>query len=141
MRRHLEGAAWLGLGLFAAGQSLALGLGAPSSPGSGFTPFLMSLCLCALAGILLARPAPGAAVAERPAPRPGILGIIGAIALYGVLLKPFGYLATTLVLMLILFRSAGTRWLASLVYALLVTVASYWLFVGVLKLNLPAGIF
>jgi len=61
---------------------------------------------------------------------------------YVFLFKKIGYLFSTFLLMIFVFRSMGTkRWLWALSESLLVTLLSYLFFGFILDLNLPAGFF
>lgn len=143
MSIYFEGLFWLLLSVFLGAKSAQLGLGTPRSPGPGFIPFLLAICLLVLASIFTLRSSPlrAALAAEKTRMRAGVFCVAGSIMLYVFLFKRLGYLLATFLLMLFLFRIMGTRgWGWVLVWAFMAASLTYLFFGMVLNLNLPSGL-
>jgi hypothetical protein len=81
-------------------------------------------------------------VAQKLGFRVSALCIICYIVAYVFLFRKIGYLFSTFLLMIFVFKSMGIkRWVGTLSAALLVTLLSYLFFGLILNLNLPAGFF
>ena len=142
--QYLEAFIWLSLSIFLGITSIQLDLGTFRSPGPGFMPFMVALSLFSLSLILILQIAlsPREGVAEKLGFRVSALCIICYMVAYVLLFKKLGYLFSTFLLMIFVFRSMGTkRWLWALSESLLVTLLSYLFFGFILDLNLPAGFF
>lgn len=143
-RRYADGLVWLFLSLLLGIKSVQLGLGAVSSPGPGFIPFLLALCLFSLSLLLLIQASllSKEKVALKWNLRMSVFYVVFSIGVYVFFFKKIGFLLSTFLLMTFLFRWMGTkRWLWALGKAILVTLLSYLFFGVILQLNLPAGIF
>ncbi len=138
---------WVALGCALCLGALKLGIGTPSDPGSGFLPFgtgllVLILGCFQLSGIFFRRgndtgqPAIKKDVSwKRPA------CVIVVLAFYGLVLPHLGYLVATFLAMLGLFSIYDhRRWRLALAGSLLVTIATYVLFHGLLSVQLPAGL-
>jgi hypothetical protein len=139
-----EGIIWLALSLFLGVKAVLLDLGTLSSPGPGFMPFLVALFLFTLSLILMFQMV--RSQKERRAQKLDLtwsaFSIAFSIGIYILFFKKVGFLLTTFMLMVFLFRMMGTKkWMWILSGSLFVTFLSYLLFGVALKLNLPAGIF
>jgi putative tricarboxylic transport membrane protein len=150
--REARADAWCGLlllllAVYVMREAVALELGTPTNPGSGFMIFgagaaLALLSLHQLVRALRTRRAT-AADAERAAPvRWGrILVVILVTIAYIVALRSVGYLVCTFVLLTVLFQALERgRWAARTAGAAVASLATYALFAKLLQLNLPKGL-
>lgn len=142
MSIYLEALIWLLLSIFLGAESVKLGLGKLVSPGPGFIPFLLALCLFVLSCLLIFRASSlRTDLAERPRLRASVFYVAGSIILYVFFFKRLGYLLTTFLLMVFLFRTMGTRrWGWILGGAFLATSLTYLFFGIFLNLNFPSGL-
>jgi putative tricarboxylic transport membrane protein len=142
--RYIEGVVWLCLSIFLGIESTQLGLGVFSSPGPGFIPFILALCVCLLSLLLLlqASLSKKEKIQDNVGFRVSAVYVVCLIVAYVLLFKKIGYLLSTFLLMTFFFKSMGTRrWMLALIEASLATLLSYFLFGLILKLNLPTGFF
>jgi putative tricarboxylic transport membrane protein len=137
----------LGLGavLLAAVVGVAswrFGLGSPLSPGPGFWPLLVALCIAGLGGALVLRPDAAFRAVSGAGSRWRSLWIaLGTLGFFVLALEPLGYPATTSLLLLVQFRWVeGRSWRMSLGAAVPAAVVSFAIFRLLLKVPLPAGI-
>jgi hypothetical protein len=110
-------------------------------PGAGYFPLLLSVLLALLGAIVLFKSLtiesvggdPVGAFAWRP-----LLVIVVAIAVFGRMLEPLG-LALTVPLLIVIASLAGDefRWQAVLLDAVVLTIASWAIFIWGLKLKIP----
>jgi putative tricarboxylic transport membrane protein len=143
-KKYLEGFIWLSLSIFLGIKSIQLDLGTFQSPGPGFMPFMVALFLFSLSLILILQITLSGReeVAQKLGFRVSALCIICYIVAYVFLFRKIGYLFSTFLLMIFVFKSMGIkRWVGTLSAALLVTLLSYLFFGLILNLNLPAGFF
>jgi hypothetical protein len=142
LRGRLPAAALIGVGLAGLYAASGLSFGTVRQPGSGFFPTLICILLVAFGGLALAQPV-DAAPREEAGNSPGHARVwltIAALAAYAWTLTPVGFLACTVVLLLLLLRGiGGTSWRASLSAAAIGSLACYALFTR-LGMPLPAGI-
>lgn len=143
---------WVLLGLFVSIWSYAkLGIGKFSAPGSGLMPFLLGTLFTVLAlyKVLTRIFSSSDQPAEEPTTEEQqqqvdyrkLIFVIIALFAYAILLEPLGFLLTTFLTMIILFRSAGFgRWTPAVIYALVVVLVTYFLFTY-LGVRFPPGIF
>lgn len=137
---------WLLFALYICVESLRLPLGSWRDPGPGFLPLGAGFCL----GILSAT-----AYFQRGSPKgeegqgskdskgrwKSILFILLALCGYSVFLEFLGFLLTTFLLLLLLFRFVEPQpWKTVIGGSLLASVASYVVFEIWLKTQLPRGI-
>jgi hypothetical protein len=143
-KKYLEGLIWLLLSIFLCIKTSWLGLGTFSTPGPGFTPFVVALCLFSLSLILFIQAilSQKEKVVKRLDLRMSAFYIFCSIVVYVFLFKKIGYLFSTFLLMTFLFRCMGTKWWGWVLGgAFLVTFLSYLFFGVILKLNLPTVFF
>lgn len=143
-KAYVEGIVWFFLAVFMGIKSIQMDLGTFSSPGPGFMPFIVALCLFSLASILLVQTTRTRKeqAMEKFGFRMSALYISCSIVAYVLLFKKMGYLLSTFLFMVFVFKSIGTeKWVWASGAALLVTLLSYLVFGMILQLNLPAGIF
>jgi putative tricarboxylic transport membrane protein len=131
------------LGLVAAGAliiALHLGLWVGGSPGPGLFPFVAALMLAgaSLGAALQAEPdAPGSEAADRRR----LFAYAGAVAAFGVVMKPLGMIIATIGLMLVVLRGIERRsWVVSVSFAILIAAFCWGLFKVLLGVPLPQGV-
>ena len=136
----------MGLGLFVMVLSHQLGLGGLHNPGPGFMPFLLGCFLCTTSFYtLLTSPrkreeSGGAAKDERGQIDFGKLCLVlASLFAYPLLLERLGYLITTLLILIILFRTMNNRWSSVLLASVLTVLISFLLFTY-LGIRFPKGI-
>lgn len=136
-RRDLATALFLfGFGLLAALEARTLSLGTPARPGPGFFPFYLGVLLCLIALVLILRAvwgANGGRMGEAPPserPRWGkVLFTLAALLAYALVLETLGFLLTTTLLMLFLFRTVERqRWAVALGGSIATALCAYALF-------------
>jgi putative tricarboxylic transport membrane protein len=146
---------WIGLSLFVIFFSYRLGLEDKTglegvhNPGPGLMPFLLALALLLISLYLLIVPflkksPQGAAmkmVSEKgKTPNYGKMILVLACLLgYAFLLEHLGYLVTTYLALLLLFKGMGVKWGSALFASLTTTLVTYFLFTY-LGLLFPEGI-
>jgi len=129
-------------------ESLRLGLGGVHRPGMGFLPFYAGLGLscAALVSLLktfLAVERERGAASEKTYGRSSlrVAAILAALVLYILLVSVFGFMISTFLLLVFLFKVGGfRRWTSTLLAALLSISASYLLFCSWLSLRFPKGL-
>ena len=137
---------WVGASLYACYLSLEIGFGKFGSPGPGFFPFWASVLMGAFALVHLVtvhtqKERPTAAGAGGETRWKKTLLVIVSLLLYPLLLPVLGYIITTFALIAFLFLFLGEAklyWL-KLLGALLVTLASFFVFFVLLDVRLPRG--
>jgi putative tricarboxylic transport membrane protein len=137
----------LGLSGFILLQGRELGLGRASDPGSGFILFWTGAIMTVLSGVLLVQSvlAKAAAGDRLGDPFAGlrwgkVLYVVGLMVLYATLVETFGFILTTFVLLLVLFKTVEPQsWLVSLVGSVLTTFGAWAVFVAWLGTQLPVG--
>ncbi len=127
--------------------SLLLPIGTSAAPQGGLFPLLVAILLVALSVALIAGFGKGAPAAEESIEafplgqdRRRVLAVSSALVLYSILLKPVGYLVSTVVLMGLIVHLLGLRgWPKVALTAVLTGVLSYYLFAVILEVPLPRG--
>lgn len=137
---------WIALGLFVSVKSLSLDLGRPETPGPGMFPFLVGITLifCTLpiflSAILSAKNKTVQAEESvwREIDFTKIIIVVASMAIYALILEKIGYLLSAFLVLLVLFRSIGSRkWSSSILIALLTTILTYLFFSVLLGVELP----
>ena len=140
---------WTILGIAVALISYSYRLGTLKSPGPGMMPFILGviLTLCSVPLLIKSIRSIGKKAKQSDSsPWSGvkywkILVIICSLIGYGVLLEEIGFVVVTIFFLSILFKTIDSqRWFSILITSFVITVITYLLFVGVLKVNLPLGI-
>ncbi len=140
---------WIALGLFVMGGSYQLGLGSLRNPGPGLMPFLLGLLLCLtslyiLVAFLLEKMDRGAMAA----PAKEVHGrvnfaklsvVLGSLFVYSLVFETLGFLVTTFVILVVLFRTMNNRWFTVAFASALTAVIAYTLFTY-LGVQFPKGI-
>jgi putative tricarboxylic transport membrane protein len=148
-----DGLVWVLLGIGICAASMQLRLGDFRTPGAGFLPFLAGLLLGIFGLILMLSTllsqekvqegeAEGRDRAERRWRRFATPAVTVVILFgYIVLLEPLGFLLTTFICLLSLFKlSEPERWMRPLFLACSVAVLSYLVFSVWLQCQLPKGL-
>jgi putative tricarboxylic transport membrane protein len=139
---------WMALGgLFVVG-ALQQGLMRKGVPGPGFLPFFSGLALIFLSFIVLiptlgqrGKDEGGDFFPERGSFRKLLFAVIALFA-FGFALDYGGYLLTTFLFMFFIIRLMKPKgWRTTTLVALLTAVLSYLLFVVLLEVQLPTGLF
>jgi putative tricarboxylic transport membrane protein len=140
---------WMGLGIAVAAISYGLQLGTLRNPGAGLMPFLLGilLSLCSVPILI------GSLLTIRNKAKQGDEGIwsgvefkrlilvIFSLICYAMILEKVGFVIATFLLLIILFKVIGSRkWLFALMTSAIVVFLSYLLFVTLLKVEMPWGI-
>jgi hypothetical protein len=138
---------WLLASIAVFAESLRLGIGTLRDPGMGFMTFSASGILGILALVVFVRAAlQKQTVKHEPlfsgGMWPRVLGILFALSVYAALMPFLGYLISTFALMAVLFwvlerKNPGRV----LVYALLSTLITYFVFSKWLNCQFPDGLF
>jgi putative tricarboxylic transport membrane protein len=133
--------AFLALGIGACIGASRLGFGSIHAPEPGFFPWLAGLALVGLSTALLGRSVrqAGAATASTgDRGKPALL--LGALALYVVVLEWLGYPLATAGLCAVALHILGVRWPLALTVSLGLAVVTFILFRRVLGVELPPGV-
>ena len=137
---------WIALGLFVLVKSIALDLGRLESPGPGMFPFLVGMILIfctfpVLLGAILSAKTESVRPVEslwRGIDFTKIIIVLASLAVYALVLERIGYLLSAFLVLIVLFRTVGSRkWSSSILIALLTTILSYLFFAVLLGVELP----
>lgn len=128
----------IALGLAGAAGSWALGPGTPADPGSGTWPLLVSVAITALGVVLLglARRTADTEVFSRSSWKVlvGVATMVGFVAVVGVI----GFEIPSALLAFVWLRFlGGESWRLSAIASVLIVVAFYTVFVGLLSVPIP----
>ena len=137
---------WIGLSLFVLIFSHRMGLGGFHNPGPGLMPFLLGFLLFPISLYLLImsvlRKGEGVEAPQEEGGRTNYrqIGLIlVSLFVYALLLERLGFLITTFVFMILLFRSVGNRWIAVLLASAITVLAAYFVFTS-FGVRFPEGI-
>jgi Tripartite tricarboxylate transporter TctB family len=141
-RDLVSGLFWLAVAIFAVAQGVSLGLGMLQRPGPGFFPFWGGVVLGLLSMTLVVRAAMEHGAGEQvslklESSKPVVA--VGAVLIYLFFLETLGFVAVTVLLLLLLFRLERRAWAFSAASAVGGALAAYALFELWLKTQLPAG--
>jgi hypothetical protein len=143
----LPGLFWIGLSIFAMIGSYKLEVGDFRDPGAGLMPFLIGvlLLLVSIPVVLKSFSRPRNLISEKTESSPvnllKIVSVSGSLFAYCLLLGKLGYLITTTLLLLFLFKTASSRkWRFVILSAIVTAVATYYGFTF-LGLRFPRGLF
>lgn len=135
----------LGLALGVGWGALRMPMGTLGHPGAGFLPFWVGAALALMSVGLIAR-----SLLRRPDPpddtsegldRQRMVGVLGGLVLYGLLLEPVGFLPGTFLLLTGLTHLLeAPGWRAAVVFGAVATAGSYGLFGLWLGVPLPKGL-
>lgn len=145
---QLSGLILLVIGLLITLGTLAsLRTGTLQDPGPGLLPLMTGILLSLFSSTILIK----ATFSKRSEKRtlievwtglnwPKIFYTIGALLIYCIILNYFGFLVTTLLLLMFLFRAIEPQgWKLVLSLSILASVVSYLIFDRVLQVQLPRG--
>ena len=101
-------------------------------------PLILSGALGVMSITLMLRPAAGTGL---PGGHVGaqLVGVLVVLIAYAALFTRAGYLASTVVAMIVLARIFGATWVKAIISGVVLTAASYGLFVWALGIVLPVG--
>jgi len=149
-----DGLIWITLGVFLCIGSIKLNLGSFRIPGPGFLPFLSGTSLALLGLILmLTRNLTGSRVGNKAGNEVDLVNwnlkdflipflSLLVLCLYALMLEPIGFLLTSFVCLLILFKlPEPKKWIMPIAYSFSVTALTYLLFFVWLKCQFPRGVF
>ncbi|MBI5967481.1 MAG: tripartite tricarboxylate transporter TctB family protein [Deltaproteobacteria bacterium] len=136
---------WISIGIYVAIQAYLLGLGSFHQPGPGFIFFLAALILTFLSVIDLI--ATFMARSEEKEKRiwwgvqwERVLLILGVLSAYVFFWNVLGFLISTFLLMIFLFKGIEpTRWWIALVGGFITTLMAYYIFKVWLAIPFPRG--
>ena len=135
-------------GVMTALLSLQMPIGTFRAAGTGLFPLILGIFLILLSGAFLlnlylrekkelGRKQPEM---EAHGSARNVILFLGTMALATLFLNPLGYPLVSFLLMVALLRTLGTRrWTFNILLSLVTAAASYFLFVGWLKIPLPKG--
>jgi len=136
------------LGLFVSFEARKLEVGKIFNPGAGFFPFWLSVGLIIVSAVLIIK-----SVFERDQPSSEFKGlwrglawkknlfVLGALFLYVFLLEILGYVISTFLLMLFLFRAIKAQsWIVMIAGSAFTSLSTYFLFKFWLQVQFPVGI-
>ena len=140
---------WIGLSLFVIISSYHLELGNFQDPGPGLMPFLTGVVLLLLSSIILVASflgSPGRSDSEtvKDPARTSFLkvgSVFGSLVIYALILEKIGYLVATSLLLIFLFKIAGSRKWRTVLLSSVLTVVITYLFFTSFGLRFPKGIF
>jgi putative tricarboxylic transport membrane protein len=141
----IAAAVWLAIALGVTWSGFDLGIGTLSNPGSGLMIFWIGAVMTALSLAALVAAARQPATATLGSLWDGtrwwlVPYVVVLLAIYAFALPMLGFLATTIVLLFVLFMSIDRQgWLAPPVGAVLITAGAYIVFHRWLGTQLPAG--
>lgn len=128
--------------------SLRMPIGTFRAAGTGMFPLILGIFLMVLSGVFLLNVLLGrekeSGKTEFQTKTSGsarnLILFLGAMALATLLFNSLGYPLISFLLMVALLRILGTkRWTVNILLSLVTATASYFLFVGWLKIPLPKG--
>ena len=136
----------LGLGIFVIRSGLKLKLGTIHDPGSGFVLFYTGILMCAFAAaiIVAALTEGGPTFASRWKDtrwtKPVL--VIASLIAFAFALDLFGFLLSSIPLMLLLMRLIDpVRWELAVPVSILVPTGMWWVLKHALGIQLPSGMF
>ncbi len=141
----LGGFIWLGLSIYILVESVQIGLGGFRSPDAGLFPILTALPLGIFSLLLildaaLRKEEPAKAWAKETKWKNLILAFLALVA-YALLVDPLGYVLTTFLFVLLLFRMIEPQsWAVSVLAALATALVTFVVFNLWLNTQLPEGI-
>lgn len=140
---------WIFLSIFVVVSSYKLKLGSFHNPGPGLMPFLLGLLLLLvsifIAGRSFSKKQTGNDIAEEIVPSKVNFGklvlVSGSLVIYALLVERLGFLVSTLLLLLFLFKAAGVpKWKFVLAASVFTVIVIYLIFTS-LGIRFPKGVF
>ena len=139
---------WIGLSLFVMMSAYHLELGNFQDPGPGLMPFLTGAVLLLLSSAILAASflrSRSRSDSERMKDSGRISfwkvgSVFGSLVIYALILEKIGYLVATSLLLIFLFKVAGSRRWRTVLLSSILTVVITYLFFTSFGLRFPKGI-
>jgi putative tricarboxylic transport membrane protein len=139
---------WMVLGIYVAIHAYQLGIGRLRQPGPGFLFFLTALLLILLCAIEVARTFIGKSEKgrEKVVVFSGIrwekiILVLVGVSIYAYLFNWLGFLLSTFLLMIFLFKAVEpTKWWVAITGSLITTALSYGIFERWLDVPFPRGL-
>jgi len=154
MKRYvrIDGLVWVVLGILMCIGAIKLKLGTFRTPGPGFLPFLSGVLL-GIFGLILSFPATFARLGERKEAKDEEPSVVWnwkklinpflallILFVYILLLEPLGFIFTTFICMLFLFKlSEPKKWFKPLILSVSTSILSYLIFSVWLQCQFPKG--
>ena len=136
----------LGLGAFVIWSGLKLKLGTINDPGAGFVLFYTGILMCLFAATIIIAalteggPTFGSRWENARWTKPVV--VIVCLTAFAFSLDTFGFLLSSIPLMLLLLRVVDpVRWTLAVPIAVLVPLGMWWVLKRLLLIQLPSGIF
>jgi putative tricarboxylic transport membrane protein len=136
----------LALGIFVIRSGLKLKLGTIHDPGSGFVLFYTGILMCAFAATIITAslteggPTFGSRWKDARWTKPVI--VIACLTAFAFALDTFGFLLSSIPLMLLLMRLIDpVRWTLAVPISILAPAGMWWVLKHALGIQLPSGIF
>lgn len=146
----LPGMVWMGLGIIIIIGSLQLNIGSFKNPGPGLFPLIIGVALvgCSISIVISSVLIFGAKGSmEEISETQGKINLIKVVLVliylivYAFLLEKIGYILTTFIIFLLMFKTMGSIKLRTILLILFLIVGiSYFAFVKLLETPLPSGI-
>jgi putative tricarboxylic transport membrane protein len=144
----LSGSFWMGISVLVAVESLELGVGRLHNPGPGFLPFWSAVIFGVLGFILIVTNIQKTRRERRVADLwkhvewKKVIWVTVSLFLYGFLFSKIGYLLATFGVMIFLLRimRRSRMWVPEIAGAIVIALASYFLFGVMMGIQLPKGI-
>jgi putative tricarboxylic transport membrane protein len=136
----------MGIGISLAFSAYRLRLGELRSPGPGLMPFLWGISLFACSLPILIRALWRKYEQRHENVWSGVafkrlIVVVVSLLSYTLILEKIGFAVSTFLLLLLLFKAIGSRkWSFSLIASVLTVAVSYFVFVILLKVELPLGL-
>jgi putative tricarboxylic transport membrane protein len=137
---------WAAIGFYFAFEGTRLKLGTLHSPGSGFLVFWTGLTISALSialflGTYFKKGEEGPRILWKNVQWSKSIKLMAALFAYGLIFKWMGFLLSTFLLFLFLFKGAETRrWRVVVVSAGITAVSSFLIFGVFMEVQLPRGV-
>jgi len=138
---------WFCFGLFITLKAIPIGIGSLSNPGPGFIFFLSGILLCLFSVIVfLSAYRKKTGEAEKVTSWSGIrwgkiLVFVLSLFIYTYLFEKIGFMGSSLLLMLYLFKGMEPqKWSTAVISTVLTSLVAYGIFVIWLRCQLPKGI-
>ena len=130
-------------GAFVCIEGYRLEIGSLRDPGSGFIFFWLGFIIIALSSVIFLQSLTSHSTVD-PKPFTGIkqlIAIILSLTLYAAAFTSVGFVVSTLLVMLFLFKAMGSQsWKTAVIAAFLSSISAYLMFDVWLGCSLPAGI-
>lgn len=139
---------WIILGIAVAIGSYRLKLGNLANPGPGLMPFLLGIALlvCSFPVLIhsflkmMRKTEQEEKIIWSEIDFKKLVIVLTSLIGYAVILEKIGFVTTTFLLLSILFKTVDSqKWFSVLIASILTVIITYFLFVVILKVELPSG--